>query len=206
MLPVDEMKRSSLVASDALTAAVGVAGGGMIALLVMMSTLGASNGNILPCARVVYAMGEEKKFFSFTGKVHPRFHTPGNALWLQCAWACVYVLTGSFDMLTDMFVFITWIFYGFAAYGIFILRRKMVPTPIAIGVGGERPYKTWGYPIVPIIFIAFAALYFVLTIYNDISNYIAGKQPVVNSVLGLLLTVAGVPLYYYFRRRERRSL
>jgi basic amino acid/polyamine antiporter, APA family len=197
MLPVDEMKHSSLVASDALTAAVGVAGGGLIALLVMLSTLGASNGNILPCARVVFAMGQEKKFFPFAGKVHPRFHTPGNALWLQCVWACVYVVTGSFDMLTDMFVFITWIFYGFAAYGIFILRRKMKDV--------ERPYKTWGYPIVPIIFIAFAALYFVLTIYNDINNYVSGKAPVVNSVLGLLLTIAGVPLYYYFKRSPSTS-
>lgn len=195
MLPVDEMKRSSLVASDALKGAVGVAGGGIIALLVMLSTLGASNGNILPCARIVYAMGEEKKFFAFTGKVHPRFHTPGNALWLQCAWACMYVITGSFDMLTDMFVFITWIFYGFAAYGVFILRRKMKQV--------ERPYKTWGYPVVPIIFIAFAALYFVLTIYNDIDNYVSGKAPVVNSVLGLLLTLAGIPLYYLFRRTNK---
>ena len=96
-------------------------------------------------------------------------------------------------MLTDMFVFITWIFYGFAAYGIFILRRKM---PEA-----ERPYKTWGYPVVPIIFIAFAALYFGITIYNDVQNYVSGKAPVINSLLGLLLTVAGVPLYYYFRKK-----
>ena len=193
MLPVETMRNSKLVASDALNVAMGITGGGLIALLVMLSTLGATNGNILPCARIIYAMGEEKRFFSWTGKVHPRFHTPGNALWLQCAWSCLFVLTGSFDMLTDMFVFITWIFYGFAAYGIFILRRKM---PAA-----ERPYKTWGYPIVPMIFIAFAALYFVITIYNDIQNYTSGKAPVINSVLGLLLTVAGVPFYFYFRRK-----
>ncbi len=193
MLPVETMRNSSLVASDALNVAMGVTGAGLIALLVMLSTLGATNGNILPCARITYAMGEDKRFFSWTGKVHPRFHTPGNALWLHCAWSCLFVLTGSFDMLTDMFVFITWIFYGFAAYGIFILRRKM---PEA-----ERPYKTWGYPLVPIIFIAFAALYFGITIYNDVQNYVSGKAPVINSLLGLLLTVAGVPLYYYFRRK-----
>lgn len=198
MMPVDEMKHSSLVAADALNKAMGVAGGILIALLVMLSTFGAANGNILPCARVVFAMGEEKRFFSWTGKVHPRFHTPGNALWLQCAWACLFVLTGSFDMLTDMFVFITWIFYGFAAYGIFILRRKM---PEA--AGGESTYKAWGYPIVPIIFIAFAALYFVLTIYNDVMNYASGKAPVINSVLGLLLTVTGIPLYFYFKRKSK---
>lgn len=197
MMPVEQMRHSSLVAADALQVALGVGGGALIALLVMLSTLGATNGNILPCARIVYAMGEEKRFFSFTGKVHPRFHTPGNALWLQCIWACLLVFSGSFDMLTDMFVFITWIFYGFAAYGIFILRRKMP--------NAERPYKTWGYPIVPLIFIAFALLYFVITIYNDVMNYATGKAPVVNSVLGLLLTVAGIPVYFYFKRKRKRS-
>jgi basic amino acid/polyamine antiporter, APA family len=196
MLPVEQMQHSQLVAADALRLALGIGGGALIALLVMLSTLGASNGNILPCARIIFAMGAEKKFFTFTGKVHPRFHTPGNALWLQCGWACLLVFTGSFDMLTDMFVFITWIFYGFAAYGIFILRRKM---PHA-----ERPYKTWGYPVVPLIFIAFALLYFIITIYNDVSNYASGKAPVVNSILGLLLTLAGIPVYFYFRSKGRR--
>jgi basic amino acid/polyamine antiporter, APA family len=195
MLPVEQMRHSTLVASDALSMVLGVAGGALIALLVMLSTLGASNGNILPCARIIFAMGEEKKFFPWTGKVHPRFHTPGNALWLQCGWACLLVFSGSFDMLTDMFVFITWIFYGFAAYGIFILRRKM---PAA-----ERPYKTWGYPVVPLIFIAFALLYFIITIYNDVANYANGKTPVVNSVLGLLLTVSGIPVYFYFKRKRK---
>ncbi|MGB8194235.1 MAG: amino acid permease [Chitinophagaceae bacterium] len=200
MLPVEEMQRSNLVAADAL-AKLGMGGAALIALLVMLSTIGATNGNILPCARVIYAMGEEKKFPSWAGKVHPRFHTPGNALWLQCVWACVFVLTGSFDMLTDMFVFITWIFYGFAAYGIFILRRKMKPSADK----EEQLYRTWGYPVVPIIFIAFAALYFVLTIYNDVTNYTSGKAPVINSVLGLLLTGAGVPVYYYFKRKQGRD-
>ncbi|HEX6181243.1 MAG TPA: amino acid permease, partial [Chitinophagaceae bacterium] len=193
MLPVETMRYSKLVASDALNVAMGITGGGLIALLVMLSTLGATNGNILPCARIIYAMGEEKRFFPWVGKVHPRFHTPGNALWLQCAWSCLFVLTGSFDMLTDMFVFITWIFYGFAAYGIFILRRKMP--------NAERPYRTWGYPLVPMIFIAFASLYFVLTIFNDVQNYTSGKAPMINSVLGLLLTIAGVPFYFYLRKK-----
>lgn len=199
MMPVEEMQRSSLVAADALHKAIGVAGGAFIALLVMLSTFGATNGNVLPCARIVFAMGAQREFFAWTGKVHPRFHTPGNALWLQCGWACLFVLTGSFDMLTDMFVFITWIFYGFAAYGVFILRRKM---PDA---GGADAYKTWGYPVVPIVFIAFAAFYFFLTLYNDVTNYLSGKTPVINSLLGLLLTAAGVPLYFYLRRRTRQS-
>ena len=195
VLPIDEMKRSSLVASDALGLVIGVAGGGLIAFLVMLSTCGATNGNIMPCARVTYAMAEEGNFFSWTGKVHPRFLTPSNALWLQAAWACLFVLSGSFDMLTDMFVFITWIFYGFAAYGLFILRKKM-PT-------AERPYKVWAYPVVPIVFILFTTFYFVVTLYTDISNYVYGKTFFINSGFGLFLTATGIPLYWYFNGRKR---
>jgi APA family basic amino acid/polyamine antiporter len=197
MLNVDEMSQSVLVASDALYKTIGAAGGGLIALLVMVSTLGAVNGNVLPCARITFAMGEEKQFVSWAGKVHPRFNTPGNALWLHGIWSSLFVLTGSFDMLTDLFVFITWIFYGFAGVGIFILRKKM---PDAI-----RPYRVWGYPWVPIIFIAFTIFYFVLTIYNDVSNYIQGKTPMINSVLGLLLTATGIPMYWYLKRKRGKN-
>jgi basic amino acid/polyamine antiporter, APA family len=194
VLPIDEMKRSSLVASDALRIVMGVGGGGLVALLVMISTAGATNGNILPCARITFAMAGENKFFPWAGKVHPRFHTPANALLLQGVWACLFVLSGSFDMLTDMFVFVSWMFYGFGAYGIFILRKKM---PDA-----ERPYRVWGYPVVPVIFILFAAFYFAVTLHTDITNYIAGKTVFINSVFGLVITSLGIPLYWYFRRKN----
>ena len=197
MLPVNEMKNSTLVASDAFGKAFGLAGGGFVAALVMVSTFGGANGNILPCARVTFAMGEERNFFPYFGKVHPAFKTPANALWLQFIWSAVLVLTGSFDTLMDMFIFIQWIFYGFLGFGIFILRRKMKHA--------ERPYKVWGYPYVPIIFIAFSAFYFVITLYNDISNYLSGKTHIINSVFGALLTLIGVPLYWYFKRQYKSS-
>jgi basic amino acid/polyamine antiporter, APA family len=197
MLPVDEMKSSTIVASDALFRVMGPAGAGFVAVLVMISTAGASNGNILPCARITFAMGEERNFFRFAGKVHPGFHTPANALWIQAAWSCLLILVGSFDMLMDMFVFISWIFYGFAAYGIFILRKKMPDAP--------RPYKMKGYPVLPIIFMAFSITYVVITVYNDIHAYVLGQNPVINSVFGLLLTAAGIPLYAFFKRGYRKS-
>jgi APA family basic amino acid/polyamine antiporter len=164
-----------------------------VALLVILSTAGSVNGNMMPCARVIFAMGGQRQFFSFAGKVHPKHHTPSRALILQASWAALLVMLGSFDMLMDMFVFITWIFYGFAAYGIFILRRKMP--------NAERPYRMKAYPVLPIIFIAFAVLYISMTLYSDIRNYNEGKTQVIYSVLGLLLTAAGVPLYYYFRKK-----
>lgn len=193
MLPVDTMATSQRVATDSLSPILGNTGVGIIALLVMISAFGATNGNILACARVTFAMARQGVFFKSIGKVHPLHRIPSNALWLHGAWICLFVLTGSFDMLTDLFVFITWIFYGFGAYGIFILRKKM---PHA-----ERPYKAWGYPLVPAIFVIFSAFYFVQTLYTDINNYLDGKTHFISSVFGLVLTATGIPLYFYFKRK-----
>jgi len=194
MMPVDEMKNSTLVASDALYKIMGFGGAGLIAALVLLSTAGCTNSNILPCSRVIFAMSREKNFFEFAGKVNPKYQTPSNALWFQAAWGTVLVLIGSFDMLMDMFVFITWIFYGFAAFGIFILRKKM---PDA-----NHGYRLKGYPILPIIFILFSTLYVVITLYNDINDYIAGRSHLIVSVFGLVLVAIGIPLFWYFRRKQ----
>lgn len=194
MLPVEQMKDSKLVATDAMLPVWGAAGASVIALMVMISTFGAVNGNVLACARVTYAMGAEKSFFAFTGKVHSRYHTPANALWLHASLGCVYILSGTFDMLANMFVFTTWIFYFFAALGIFILRRRM---PHA-----ERPFKAWGYPVLPALFILFAAFFVGLTLWNDIELYRKGETQVVQSLLGLLITALGIPLYLLFRKRS----
>jgi len=192
-IPVHEMSASDLVDADAILQTVGLTGAGFIAILVMLSTFGAVNGNLFPCARIQFAMAQEGVFFKTIGLVHPRFQTPGNALILQGIWAVFFILTGSFDMLTDLFVFVTWLFYGFGAYGLFILRRKLKDA--------ERPYKTWGYPVVPIIFLLFAGFYFFLTLYNDYRNFSLGKTAFINSAYGLLLTAMGIPLYFFFKRR-----
>ena len=192
MLPVNEMKNAPLVASDAFGKAFGIAGGGFVAILVMISTFGGLNGNILPCARVTFAMSEEKNFFPLFGKVS-KFNTPANALWLQFIWGTVLVMTGSFDTLFDMFIFTQWIFYGFLGIGIFILRKKMKNV--------ERPYKVWGYPYVPIVFIAFSGFYFVITMYNEVSNYLSGKTQIINSVFGLVLIATGIPVYWIFKKK-----
>lgn len=193
VLPIDTIAGSSFVASDAATQAFGFAGGGLIAALVMLSTFGTTNGNILATARVSFAMAQEKRFFSWIGEVHPRFNCPGNALVLHGFWTSLLVLSGSFDMLTDMLVFVSWLFYGLSAFGVFILRKKM---PDA-----ERPYKVWGYPFLPAGFVLFSAFFLIITLYNDIQNYVDGKTALINSLFGLLLTLLGVPLYFYFKRR-----
>lgn len=195
VLPIDHIASAPLVASDAASVLLGPVAGAAIAALVIFSTFGTTNGNILATARVTFAMGQNKQFFTSAGNVHPRFGTPGNALWMQGLWTSILVISGSFDMLTDMLVFVSWLFYGLSAVGIFILRYKMPDK--------ERPYRVWGYPFVPAIFVLFTGFFLVATVVNDVIAFSAGRVPVINSLLGLALTLTGVPLYFYFRTRNR---
>ena len=153
---------------------------------------------LLSNARVVFAMAETKTFFHQAAKVHPKFKTPGNAVLILCVWSCILVMSGSFDLLADMFVFVSWVFYGLVILGLFILRKKM---PDA-----ERPYKAWGYPVIPLIFLLFTSVYIVTTLYNDINNYIQDKSPIINSVFGLLLTAIGILLYFYFKKKNKNQV
>ncbi len=195
-LPVEKIAGSSLVASDAITSAIGVTGGAIVAALIVICTLGAINGNVMSTARITYAMGNDKVFPSWTGTNHKRYLTPGNALWLHAAWISVLIISGSFDMLADMMVFISWVVYGMGAVGIFMLRKKMPDL--------NRPYKIWMHPIVTLAFIAFTAIFLIITVYNDVTNYLNDRQPVVNSLLGIVITAIGVPLYFYFKRKRKR--
>lgn len=192
VLPIDQMAGSTLVASDAMRVALGQTSEAIVAAMIVLCTFGAINGNIMATARITYAMGKDRVFPASTGNDHPRFYTPANALWLHGIWTCLFILTGSFDMLADMFVFITWIAYGMGAVGIFLLRRKEPNT--------DRPYKIWGHPFVTIAFILFAFAYLFITLYSDVTNYLDDKQPVINSVLGLLITLLGVPFYFIWKR------
>ncbi|MGC4020510.1 MAG: amino acid permease [Cyclobacteriaceae bacterium] len=193
-LPIDKIASSSFVGSDAASSAFGFGAGVIIALMVMISTFGATNGNVLATARVTFAMAQEKKFFPIIGKVHPIYKTPGNALILHGIWTSLLVLSGSFDTLTDMLIFVTWIFYALSAVGVMVLRKKM---PDA-----NRPYKTLGYPYVPIAFISISFFFLIMTLYNDIVNYLDGTTQLINSLFGLALTAVGIPLYFYFKKKE----
>lgn len=194
VLPVERMAQSEMVASEAASQVLGPLGGGIIAVLVIISTFGTTNGNILATARVTFAMAREKQFFSWAGRVHPEHQTPGNALWLQGIWTVLLIFSGSFDMLTDMLIFVSWMFYGLSAIGVFILRRRMP--------GAPRPYRVWGYPWVPGIFVLFTLFFLVMTLYHDVSLYITGQSRLIHSLTGLALTLTGVPFYWYFKKRQ----
>ncbi len=192
VLPINKLSASTFVASDAATVLWGVAGGVVIALMVMLSTFGTTNANVLATSRVTFAMGQQNKFFSWAGKVQPKYNTPGNALLLNAAWACLLILSGSFDMLTDMLIFVSWFFYGMSALGVFLLRKRMKDV--------ERKYKVWGYPIVPLLFVAFTFSFLISTVYTDIENYNKGNAPIINAALGMVITCIGIPIYWVSKK------
>lgn len=195
ILPIDALSASSAVARDVAWIMMGTFGAVFVSVAVMVSTIGTSNGTILASSRVYYSMANEGMFFKGAGVVHQRFRTPVRSLTLQFGWTTVLIFSGTFDMLTDMLIFISWAFYGLGAYGVFVLRRKM---PDA-----HRPYRTWGYPVVPIIFITFAIVFLVFTVFSDIENYNNGTSPVVNSLWGVILLSSGIPFYWYFKKRAQ---
>ncbi len=197
VLPLDEIAKSELVASDVAQKILGNLGGGFVAAAVLVSTFGTSNGTIMASSRVYHAMANRGMFFKPIGKTSPKYFTPANALFLQAFWSSLLVISGTFDTLTDMLIFVSWIFYGLGAVGVFVLRKKMPDNP--------RSYKVWGYPIIPIIFVLFALFFVIFTLYNDINGYLHGRYRIINSGLGLLLTFSGIPFYLIFKKIYRKK-
>ncbi len=193
LMPIQQIASSSFIASDAAGIAWGDIGGVLITLMVMLFVLGTTNTNILATSRVTFAMADNNKLFAWAGKVQPRYKTPGNALWLNAVWTVCLIMSGSFDMLTDILIFVSWFFYGMSALGVFLLRKKMKEV--------QRAYKVWGYPLVPAIFVVFTAFFLVVTLVNDISHFQSGQTQVVHSVLGILITLVGLPIYYISRKK-----
>ena len=131
---------NQIAAIEAVRSFWGTAGVLFISVLILITTLGCTNASILTGSRPYYAMSRDRLFFSAIGKLN-KTNVPGNSLLWQGIWASVLVLSGTFDQLTDMIIFAVFIFYGATSLGVIILRRKM---PDA-----HRPYKVWGYPVVP---------------------------------------------------------
>jgi APA family basic amino acid/polyamine antiporter len=200
VLPIDAMAQSKLVAADVAEKCFS-GGGRWIAAAVMLSTFGTCNAIILASARVYFSMANRNVFPAILGQAHPRFHTPAASLVVQGIWSVLLLFSGTFDTLTDTLIFVSWIFYAAGAYGIFVLRRKEPNTP--------RPYKVPGYPFIPWIFIIFALLYLVFTVYNDVLAYrvaVAAHQPaMLNSAFGLTLVLIGTPIYFFYHRRQAQS-
>jgi APA family basic amino acid/polyamine antiporter len=197
VLPVDIMAKSKLVAAD-VAEKISSGGGKWIALVVMCSTFSANNGTILASARVYFAMARRNLFPAIVGRAHPRFDTPAGSLVIQAIWSSALVFTGTFDMLTDTLIFVSWLYYAAGAFGIFVLRKKMPDVP--------RPFKVPAYPWIPAIFVIFATIFLVLTAYNDLSSFMAakaaGKPALINCAFGVALVLLGTPVYLLYRRKS----
>lgn len=155
-----------------------------ISMLILVTTLGCCNATMFVSCRPYYAMAKEGLFFKKVARLNDK-HVPANSLLYQSVWACLLVLSGTFDQLTDMIIFAVFIYYGATTLGVFILRKRM---PDAY-----RPYKVWGYPFVPAIVIIFCVCLLFNTIFSRPRE----------AAIGAVLMLTGVPMYYLFTRKNK---
>lgn len=182
-MPVREMKGVVRVAEAAASSMFGGGWAGIVSAAVIVSTFGALNGAIFVGPRVYYAMSRDGVFFRRVGEVHRRYRTPAFAIVVQAVWASVLALSGTYEQLFTYVVFVSLIFWIAATAAVFVLRRERPDLP--------RPYRTWGYPVVPLVFI-------VATVAILLNTLIA--RPV-ESLAGLTITILGVPVYFYWCAR-----
>ena len=157
----------------------------LIASLILVTTFNSTNSTILMSARIMYAMARDKMFFKKAASIHHKYNTPDWSLFIQAIWAIILVFSGTFDQLTDMLVFASFLFYGSTALGVILMRIKHPEI--------ERTYKVIGYPFVPIVFCLFCICLFISTIIN---------QPY-EAIWGLSLIATGLPVYYWLNKNAK---
>lgn len=185
VMPAAAIAGSARPASDAIGLVLGGAGARIVAAGMALSMLATLNGTIMSGARVPFAVARDGYFFSALAEVNPRFHTPGIALLVQAALAIVLLLFGgSFRQFFSLAIFAEWLFYMIAASTVFIFRRREPQK--------ARPYSVWGYPVVPILFVMASA---VLLYYTFTDNLL-------NSAAGVVVILAGIPVFQAFARRK----
>ncbi len=189
VLPIDQLisaheSKNTIAAVAVIRSFLGDGGVLFISVLILVATFGCTNTTLLMASRIYYAMARNGLFFRTAAWCHPAYNTPSNALVLQAGWASVLILSGSFDQLTDMLIFASFIYYGSTAFGVFVLRRKMPDAP--------RPYRVIGYPVVPALFVLFCASLVVITLYTRPRE----------AFMGLALILAGLPFYFYWNRKN----
>lgn len=185
-LPYETIIASQTPGADAAQVLFGSWGGAFITAGIMVSVFGALNGYLMTAARVPQSMGAKKQFpFAKTlGALHPKFETPANALIVESVLAVIYILTGTFNTLTNLLVFILWIFFVMGVFGVFILRKK--------GKTAEGQYKVPLYPITPIVGIAGGVYILVCTVI---------ESPL-RSIIGIIITLLGLPIFYYMKKKN----
>jgi APA family basic amino acid/polyamine antiporter len=181
-----EVASSARVAGEAMRRVLGNAGAGAVSIAAMISILAALNGSILSGSRVPYAMARDRLFFGSVAHVHPQHRTPSVSILLLSAWAAFLVLSGRYDQLYTYVIFASSILYAMATASVIVLRYKRPAM--------ERPYRTIGYPFVPVIFVLAISCLVASTLI---------KSPR-ESFMGLGLIALGLPFYFYWKHRNSR--
>jgi len=186
-LPLSEIQGVERIAEKAVTALIGASGARIVAATVVVSTLGCNAAAVIGMSRTCYAMASDGLFFKAAAAVHPRFRTPHVAIVITCAWAALLTLTGTYEQL------FTWVTFASVAFGvlgglaIFRLRTLKPNMP--------RPYRTWGYPVVPALFVAGLGVLVVNTVVEKPAE----------SLIGVILVALGLPAYAYWRSKRSPS-
>ena len=183
LVPLDEMAASPLIAATAAERITlfGSAGAAVVSGVVMVSCLGALTGSMMTGPRIFFAMADRGLFFRAIARVSPRYQSPSTAIWLATALGVIYVLLNDFQQLADKFILGIWPFYALAVAAVFVLRRTRPDL--------ERPYRTWGYPVVPILFLLASVGMVVNALVTD----------PVNTGITFGIILLGVPVYYAWR-------
>jgi APA family basic amino acid/polyamine antiporter len=183
-MPVGDMIATPRIGETAAAVLFGGAGAKLMALAVLVSVFGCISATVISGPRVFYAMAQDGLFFRGLAKVHPRWRTPARAIVWQAVWSGALCLSGTYTRLYTFVIFAAVLFYALAGASVIVLRRTRPDWP--------RPYKTWGYPFTPLIYVAFCIVVLINTLMS---------QPV-ESGIGLAILAAGLPAYLYWKRRR----
>ncbi len=184
VLSVQQVANSNRVAAAMMRVVAGSVGANLVSVAAMISIFAALNGSILSGSRVPYAMARDGLFFSRMSHVNSRYHTPGAAILGLSAWAAIVVLSGRYDQLLTFVIFASWLLYGMTTASVFVLRIRKPDLP--------RPYRTFGYPWIPALFIA-------ATIFIETVTLVHSPR---ESFLGIVLILGGLPFYFLWKSRR----
>jgi APA family basic amino acid/polyamine antiporter len=180
-LPLDEIAATPRIGEAAAAALFGSGGGKLMSFAILVSTFGCLSATILFSPRIYLPMSRDGVFFKSLAAVHPKYHTPGRSLWAQSLWAVLLTLSGTYEQIYTYVIFGGLLFHAATAGAVFVLRRKHPEV--------ERPYRVFGYPWVPLLFILASVLL--------IGNTLLEKP--VESLIGLVFIASGIPAYLWWR-------
>jgi basic amino acid/polyamine antiporter, APA family len=187
LIPIQQMKQAELVAADVAQLVIGPAGVVVVSAAIAVSTFGTLNGSMMTAPRIFFAAAEDRLLPGPIARVDPKNHAPTAAVVLMTVMGMIFIMVRTFTNLADQFIIGIWPFYALAVAGVFVLRRTRPQL--------ERPYRTWGYPVVPLVFLV-AALFL-------LANYLVRETRSFAVDIGIILL--GVPFYYWLLQRQRRA-